>query len=252
MLYVYGVVRAGHPPPARDGVGSPACPVQMIESGPLAAAVSELPDGFDLGEQDAHAHLAVLIALLATGTVIPLRMGTAAPDEDAVRSAVLDSAQDAMVRRLQGLDGLVEVHVDADDDEAESIAAVARAAGLEPAGGLDFATKLELGHEVAGRLLEHRRRLAAEIVAELQPMAVADVARRLSQGPEDPVLRWAFLVKRDDLEAFDEAVVAVRSRHPSMSIRYVGPLPPSHFVDRQQPEPNSEQDSFSASGSWAW
>jgi Gas vesicle synthesis protein GvpL/GvpF len=252
VLYVYGVVRAGHPPPDRPGVGTPPGEVRLVESGPLAAAVTELPDDFAAGEEDAHAHLSVLIGLLKHGTVIPLRMGTAAPDESAVRRDVLDAVRDDMVGRLDQLDGLVELHVDADDDETESIAAVARAAGLRPAAATDLESRMELGQEIAALLFERRQQLAAEILADLRPVALADVARTVSQGPEDPVLRWAFLVKRDDVEIFDESVIAVRSLHPSMSIRYVGPLPPVHFVDWQRTEASREPDSFTGDGRWSW
>ncbi|HZC72671.1 MAG TPA: GvpL/GvpF family gas vesicle protein [Jatrophihabitans sp.] len=252
MYYVYGVVREGHPPPKRKGVGAPPADVTLVESASLAAAVTELPDDYVAGEEDARAHLNVLIALLKDGTVIPLRMGTVEPDEEAVRTDVLDSAQAEMGRRLDALDGLVELHVDADDDESESIAAVAGAAGVRIPAHADLDTKLEIGQQVASLLVEHRRRLAEEILAELRPFAAGDTPRSVGAGPEDPVLRWAFLVKRDDLESFDDAVIAVRSHHPSVAIRYVGPLPPAHFVDWDRVPAEAKPDSFSAQGRWSW
>ena len=253
MLYVYGVVRAGQPSPDVTGVGSPAGDVRLVESGPLAAAVSELPDDIALQDEDARAHLRVLIRLLDDGPVIPLRMGTVAPDDDVVRAEVLDAVRDEMAARLAALDGLVELHVDADDDETEAIAEVARGAGLDGRAATDFGSRLELGEEIAELLIERRRRLAEQIMARLRPHAVQDTPRAVLQGPEDSVLRWAFLVKRDDLEAFDDAVVDVRSAYPSITVRYVGPLPASHFVDWQrttQSEPVT--DNFSAQGSWGW
>ena len=48
-------------------------------------------------------------ALLRYGPVLPVRMGTVAPGPEEVRSDVLDSAQDELVRRLDALDGLVEL-----------------------------------------------------------------------------------------------------------------------------------------------
>src|SRR5262249_41448741 len=129
MRYVYGVVRSAHR--ARGelyGVGRPPAAVRLVSAGPLIAAVSDVEDGFVVEEADARAHVHVLIALLGGGPVIPLRLGTVAPDDDAVRAEVLDAARDELARALDALDGLVELHVDADDNEAEAIAAVAGAA----------------------------------------------------------------------------------------------------------------------------
>jgi hypothetical protein len=251
MLYVYGVVRDSRPPAGAKGVGSPPRDVRMVSSGPLAAPVSEIPGDFAVAESDAHAHLHVLTALLRDGPVIPLRLGTVAPDDEAVRAEVLDAQRAAMLRRLDSLDGLVELHVDADDDEEEAIAAVSTAAPGAGARSVDLEAKLEFGEQIAALLIEHRQALAQAIVADLRPIAVTDTPRSLIEGPEDPVLRWAFLVQQDDLELFDEAVVGVRSKHPSLAIHYVGPVPAAHFVDWQtSSEPGD--DNFSGQGHWGW
>jgi hypothetical protein len=251
MLYVYGVVRDSRPPAGAKGVGSPPRDVRMVSSGPLAAPVSEIPGDFAVAESDAHAHLHVLTALLRDGPVIPLRLGTVAPDDEAVRAEVLDAQRAAMLQRLDSLDGLVELHVDADDDEEEAIAAVSTAAPGAGARSVDFEAKLEFGEQIAALLIEHRQALAQAILADLRPIAVTDTPRSLIEGPEDPVLRWAFLVQQDDLELFDEAVVGVRSKHPSLAIHYVGPVPAAHFVDWQtSSEPGD--DNFSGQGHWGW
>jgi gas vesicle protein GvpL/GvpF len=251
MLYVYGIVRAGHPPVDPRGVGRPPGEVRLVESGPIAAPVSEVPDDFAVDEADARAHVHVLIELLSGGPVIPLRLGTVAPDDAAVHTEVLDPVRAEMVTLLDELDGLVELHVDADDDEAEAIAAVAASAPRPADGSDDLGAKLELGEAVASLLTQQRQRLAEAIVGRLRPLAVRDVPRSVIEGPEDPVLRWAFLVQADDVVNFDEAVIGIRSEYPSMSIRYVGPLPPAHFVewDPQAPE---NADSFRGGGNWGW
>ena len=52
MRYVYGVVRAEHPPAQLKGVGRPPVDVRLVlvPSGPLAAAVSDVDDGLLLRE----------------------------------------------------------------------------------------------------------------------------------------------------------------------------------------------------------
>lgn len=253
MRYVYGVVRSAHQA-VEDlyGVGRPPAAVRLVSSGPLAAIVSDVDDGFNVEEADARAHVHVLIGLLGGGPVIPLRLGTVAPDDDAVRAEVLDAARDDLAGALDGLDGLVELHVDADDNEAEAIAAVAGAAPVRPGESVDFQSALEVGQHVAQLLIEHRQRLADEIVERLRPIAVRDAPRSAINGPEDPVLRWAFLVKADDITTFDETVVSIRAAYPSLAIRYVGPLPAAHFVDWRAAPERDETDPFQTQSNWGW
>jgi hypothetical protein len=182
MRHVYGVVRPGHPTRIR---GIDGASVEVVACGPVAAAVSDLER--ELAPEDAHAHLDVLIGLLDDGPVLPVRFGTAAPDDDAVRAEVLaPSAQ--LAPRLDALDGMVELHVDAPD-------------------GVDLTALRALS---------------------------ADVADRAGGG-------CAYLVRRDDLARFDRAV----DRLGEPLIRYVGPLPPAHFVE-------ARADSFTASEGWGF
>lgn len=254
MRYVYGVMRATHRATEElHGVGRPPAAVQLVKSGPLAAGVSDVQEGFVVEEPDARAHIEVLTGLIGAGPVLPLRLGTVAPDDDAIRAEVLDAARDDFVAALDALDGLVELHVDADDNEAEAISAVAQAAPTAPGQTLDFDAALDLGQHVGALLIEHRQRLADEIVARLRPIAVRDTPRSVIQGPEDPVLRWAFLVKTDDLATFDESVVGIRAAYPSLAISYVGPLPAAHFVDwRSTSDDGAASDSFQTDSNWSW
>lgn len=254
MLYVYGVTRSGREQPSAAGLGTPPERVRLVESGPLAAAVSELPDDYVLRDEDARAHLQVLIGLLADGPVLPIRMGTVAPGEDVVRHEVLDAVQDELTGRLDSIEGLVELHLDADDDEQASVAAVAEQAGPRPGPGSDLAARIQFGEEIAALLVDYRRQLASEIVEELRPLARRDAPRAVVKSAEDPTLRWAFLVDQADLPKFDAAVAAIRTEHPELVIRYAGPLPPSHFVDAQ---PSAEihdttTDRFQSQGAWGW
>lgn len=254
MLYVYGVTRSGREQPSAAGLGSPPEQVRLVESGPIAAAVSDLPDDYVLQDEDARAHLQVLIGLLAEGPVLPIRMGTVAPGEEAVRNEVLDAGQAELASRLDSIDGLVELHVDADDDEAASIAEVAKSATPPPGPGSDLASRIEFGEEIASLLVDYRQRIAEEIVERLRPLAESDTPRSTVNSAEDPTLRWAFLVQQDDLPRFDAAVAEVRARYPELAVRYAGPLPPSHFVAGQPTTepPEAMTDSFQSQGAWGW
>jgi hypothetical protein len=224
----------------------------IVESGPIAAAVSEVGEELPITEDDARTHLHVLIDLLASGPVLPLRLGTVAGSDDEVRQDVLDARAGELAPALDALDGVIELQLDVDDDEAESLAAITAASLGRHAAPMDLSATVELGQQVAGVLMEHRQQVADEVVGVLRQLSVDDVARSLIRGPEDPVLRWAFLVRLDDLHLFDEAIVSLRAENPTLCFRYVGPLPAAHFVDRIEVAAQHASDTFRGDGSWGW
>jgi hypothetical protein len=251
MRYLYGVVPVGQQAPDRTGVGSPPQPVRVLEGNTVAALVSDLPDGYEVHEQDARQHLQVLIAALRDGPVVPLRMGTVAAD-DAQAREVLAAAEAHLARNLEKLADLVELQVDADDEMDDVVALVTGGAPPLDLTGADLATRIEVGQRIAALVTDHRREVAASVVDRLRRLSVDDVPRAQLGGPEDPVLRWAFLVKRDDVELFDDAVASLRAEFPSLTFRYVGPLPAAHFVDREPVPATEPADSFRGDGSWGW
>ncbi|MBX6388114.1 MAG: GvpL/GvpF family gas vesicle protein [Frankia sp.] len=249
-LFLHCVVRAEHqlPSPPPLGVGEPAQPVRLLRAGPVAAVASPVTGLAVVGEQEAQRHLDLLVELLDGGPLLPLRLGSVAPDEEAVREEVLTPAAEELLARLDALDGLVEVHVDVDEDAMTAVRAAVdddpRLAAAVSAGGPgpdDIDARVALGERVAEAVVARRERQADALLARLRPAALADAGRGRMGGPEDPVLRWAFLVRRDDepeqhdLRHFDQAVEQVRREHPELVIEYVGPLPAFHFTTGYEP-----------------
>jgi hypothetical protein len=262
-VHLYAVTLSDHPPPGIPGAGGPSAAVRIVSSGSVAAAVSELPDGARLTDQDAATHLDVLVALHRDGPVIPVRFGTVAPDDAAVRDEVLASAASSLESRLAALDGLVEVHLDAEDDERFAIRQlVAEDPGLRGGGdSRDLGSLLELGHEVGARLVQRRERQAETVLSCLRPLVVRDTPRSRVGGPEDPVLRWAFLVEKGKLWEVDDEVARLRAEMPELSFSYVGPLPVMSFLEENlEPEntPSHRQhdsfggDSLAEHSRWGW
>lgn len=249
-VLVYGLVRSGHPDPRNlPGVGEPPATVRLVRSGPVAAAVSDVTD-VELGDAEAVTYLDVLTALLRDGPVLPVRFGTVAPDEDAVRAEVVDPERDLLAGRLDELDGLVEVRLDVRVDEA---AGIRRAIAENPqlrrlvdrartSSALDI--RLGLGEEISRALDARRGVLADRIVETLGDLAVAHVVRL----PDDVTLAsHAFLVPAARLNDVDEAVQRLRAElGADYDIEYVGPLPAFDFIEGEprQPEP--------AQGRWGW
>ncbi|CUU59819.1 Gas vesicle synthesis protein GvpL/GvpF [Parafrankia irregularis] len=267
-VVLYGIVRADHPLPAQErdagpgpalGIGHPAASLRLVRSGPLAAVVSETTDLGELGEHEAIRHLEILQRLLADGPVLPVRLGTVAPDDESVRTEVLEPVQDGLPEQLDAIDGLVELYLDIEEEEqvelAEAVAGTPLAYAPPPD---DLDARIQLGQQIADLVVARRTAQAEEILDDLRPLARADRPRRHHGGPEDPALSWAFLVPADRLPDFDAAVERVRAARPSLKVDYVGPLPAVDFVDfparvlTTAPAADTTGDAFGGSGRWGW
>lgn len=249
-LQVLGVVREGHPPPAA-GAERERLGVRLVQSGALAAAVVDIGEDAELTEEDAGGHLDLLILLLRDGPVLPLAFGTVSPDEDAVRSEVLDPAAADLQQRLEAVDGLVEARLEIFFEESSALRDVLREdrrlQGLasEARGGrAGLDTRVALGEAVSNRLLEWRQARSHRMLPTLAA-AAEDVVTLESQEPLQQ--RWAFLVRAEKLESLDEAVSKIRSSlGKTAAMEYVGPLPVYSFLGEPQVEPAPQRSA------WGW
>ncbi|SNQ47136.1 Gas vesicle synthesis protein GvpL/GvpF [Frankia canadensis] len=271
-VIVYGVTKVDHPEPepAPVGLGEPGGPVHLVRLGPLAAAVSATARLGVLGEQEAMRHVDILRLLLEAGPVLPMRLGTVAPDEESVRNEVLAPVGDMLPERLDAIDGVVELRVEAEEDERSALAAVLPGSALAgttiPA---DLDSRIRLGERVADLVVARRIAQAEDVLALLRPLARADRSRRRHGGPEDPVLSWAFMVATEDVAEFGAALRRARVAHPELVIEQVGPLPAVSFVDLPpelggrvaQDDPQAgwtgrpgeaAGDTFAGTGRWGW
>jgi len=272
-VVVYGVTKVDHPEPepAPTGLGEAGGPVHLVRLGPLAAAVSATAKLGVLGEQEAMRHIDILRLLLESGPVLPMRLGTVAPDEETVRKEVLAPVGDVLPERLDAVDGFVELRVEAEEDERTALAAVLPGSPLAgttlPA---DVEGRIRLGEQVADLVVARRIAQAEDLLALLRPLARDDRSRRRHGGPEDPVLSWAFLVAADDVGAYGDALRRARVAHPELVIEQAGPLPAVSFVDlppelggRLTPDDPSAGwtgrpgeppagDTFAGTGRWGW
>lgn len=231
-LHVYGVVRADHRLP--EGLpGLRGAAVGLVTYDDLAVVVSPVGEDHEPVDEDARTHLAVLTALVPGGPVLPLRLGTLAPDEDAAATEVLGSSASELRRDLDAVDGLVEVHVDVADDEQQRLREIAREAPALPSfhegsrAGRALEYRVRVGQLVAVRLAERRTAEAEAILARLAPLAVSDTPRGAADGW---VMRWAFLLRREDLPRFDEALDEVYAGYGgTRDVTRVGPLPVFSF-----------------------
>ncbi|WP_369524655.1 GvpL/GvpF family gas vesicle protein [Streptomyces agglomeratus] len=214
------------------GVGDPPEKLRTVDGRSLVAVVSEAPEGLKAKRRDVLAHQSVLERLMADGSVLPLRFGALAPDDDAVQQ-VLDERADAYLERLSELDGCVEFHLKASvveearnillgSEEARRLNEDVRAGR----GGQDL--RMALGGLFAGEVQRRHEVLAAETVDALRPVA-RDV--RTSEPTGDDFVSVSFLVEQARQNEFLTAQKDLADRcGEDFAFRLHGPLPPYSFV----------------------
>ncbi|MFF6883107.1 GvpL/GvpF family gas vesicle protein [Streptomyces sp. NPDC012421] len=236
-LYVYAITAAS-PEPGLDGlegVGSEPSPPRTITAGPLAAVVSDTSEEIRPARRDLLLHQAVQERLMATGSVLPLRFGYVAADEETVRAA-LESDTDARLAALERLRNCAEFHVRASqgDDgpllrrildevpEARDLAARLRGGDEDPR------LPLALGELMAGQVQARQLALAEDLVGALEPYARDRVVR---EPTGDDFLNLSLLVADDRTDALLETWAELGRRlGDDVVLRFSGPLPPYSFA----------------------
>ena len=253
LSYVYAVGRPGADLDAAAAglAGLYGDPVRTVVSGGLAAVVSAVPaqDFSEAGlraqledlarlEGMARGHHAVVDALAARTTVLPLRLATVHID-DASTGQVLDASRDDFTELLGRLDGHVEwgVKVYADPDSALG-------SGPEPAAvpsdGSGSPGRAYLQRRRAQRNTRQNAHRAAQDVAARVGEAAASlsadqVAHRPQQGEPaagsgENIANFAYLVARSDTETFRSAIDEAAHGAGGVRVEVTGPWAPYSFA----------------------
>jgi hypothetical protein len=241
VLIVHGVLRE-RDRTVLDRLDSGPVHRRTVAAGALAAAVSEAPDS-GLTADDAVAHLDLLVALANDVPVLPLPLGTTAPDDDAVREEMLTPAADQLEQQLAAVADLVEVRLDLAFDTDALVAdsrkgdpAIERLAVRTRAAGAGLADRMALGEAVAARVADIEAALFEEWTAGLAALA----ERVAVLQTDEQVRRTAYCLRRDRLPDADAAVARLRAAAAGRAgVEYVGPLPLYSFLDEppRAPEP---------------
>jgi len=258
IWYVYGIVpgefSAGALPEGLDD-----SVVAVERRGDLAALVSVLdgasyaPERVEQSSGDvewlsprATAHDRVLTWASDHGAVVPLPMFSVFSGRDAVR-AMLDERttqlSTALTRVRRGREYALRVYrVDAElldviPEMSPRLRELAeQAAAASP--GQRYLLERKLDGEKRGELRNVTQQVVDDIVERLGGHAVEAVLSSIPRvaertaGSGTMVLNAAFLVPPSALEAFQETLTAIVSRHDQRGFRFdfTGPWPPYHFT----------------------
>jgi hypothetical protein len=235
--YVYGLVKAdAELPPDLEGLGPGR--VGTIAHQRVAAIVSDVPTGRPLGTRDdLIAHERVLDAVAERTAVLPMRF-PAVVEEDGVVSELLAPNQERFMEALARLDGLVQFTVKGRFEQDAVLCEIAEADDeimalrervRDVPEDASYYDRIRLGELVVTAMEQRRDEVGRRVLERLRPFAVDMSPRPLAQP--DEVLNAAFLVARDRVENFDDAVEGVgRDLAGRVRVRLVGPLAPYDFV----------------------
>ncbi|MER5853726.1 GvpL/GvpF family gas vesicle protein [Streptomyces sp. NPDC002012] len=235
-VYVYSIVLATHPQrlDGLHGVGDPPATLRMVRTEILSAVVSDAPEELRPKRRDLSAHQSVQEQLMADGTVLPLQFGFTTVDDDAVR-AVLEDGTDNFSERLRALEGCVEYHLKAAQDEDALLRQIlqesdeARELNEEIRSGRSSPElPLALGELVSQEVQARQDRLAVAVLDALRGLAREE---RSSQPTGNDFLNVSFLVERDNEKTFLGAEQDIaKELGEDFDLRLVGPLPAYSFV----------------------
>jgi hypothetical protein len=163
--------------------------LRAIRNEGLAAVVSDAPEGLRPKRRDLVAHETVLETLSAAGTVVPMRFGTVAPDDEAVITELARGAG-RYTELLTRLAGHVERNVKGTHQEdalltdllSENPQLRARNEALRAEGGGSQSDRMEFGEQMALGVEQRSTRDAAYVVAALRPLAMLTVTLRRSRA----------------------------------------------------------------------
>lgn len=204
-LAVHAIVRNRRTDKALDAIQlrRSAPPYRLVESGELAAAVTDAPSSSSSDEdpRGVRDHAEVIARLLRRSTLIPAPFGLRARDDAAVR-VLLETQRVALLDALDFFEDGYELRLHA---------------GARP--GETTSEPLERAARFAYENLRHHAR----------------AARILPVGAEGCLLSAAFLIPRSDWIRFVELVGDWESRSPGLRLDVTGPWAAYDFVELVSP-----------------
>jgi gas vesicle protein GvpL/GvpF len=231
MIYVYAITdRPDSPLPAETGLGGSLLNIPYRD---IAAVVSSLTTSqVPATENNLWAHETVVEGLVLDRAVLPLRFGTVFPDRVAVEASLSEHYAD-FTASLERVRGRVELGLrvlwkdDVGHGQEGGPSSVMSQDSASGSGRAYLLSRLEQDR----RIQTWRQRgeaLAAEINAPLAGLSVEHTQQVLTT--HRLLLTAAYLVRREDLTAFQRQVEAVSVAYPALSFLCTGPWPPYSFV----------------------
>src|SRR6187551_3790675 len=236
--YVYCVIQSADPLKfGAAGIGDNGMEIHTVHYRDLAAVVSDVPLGvLDSTRENVLAHERVNEIVMRDHTVIPMSFGTIFKTRDDIvellRSAyeafadVLSKMQDKLEFGLKVLwdrDEIVKT-IETEDEDIHRLKTE-----ISSQKGSTYFARMQYGRLIDSALQQRSERYVTEFLQRLRDVSVAS---RVNRAIGDKmIMNAAFLVQRDQEQAFDRRIKDIASAFDKLTFKYTGPWPPYNFVN---------------------
>jgi hypothetical protein len=242
--YIYGVayaepLRNGGSPFQSTGIGEGNGQIRTVESGDLAAVVSDAPlIRYDVTRENLVAHQRVLEEVMERSDVLPVSFGIVATNDQAVKEKLLESESDALHQSLDYVRGKAELTLQVlwiEDQmfreivaENSDIRQLRDSVAGQPADVVQQ-ERVRLGELTAAAVERKSQQEAQAILDALTPLVLET---RVNDNLTDMMLlNAAFLADKSRIPDVDAKVRDLgQAAAGRMIFQYVGPLPAYDFV----------------------
>ena len=178
-------------------------------------------------------HQSVIEGFMKASTVIPVKFGTIARDEEEIME-ILDTGYSGFKNAIEAMDGKTQVEVLAlwnnldevikEIGKKKDIRSFKEAAALRPS--KEYA--IELGRMVKRALDEETGRIRDEILDDLKGYVPGIRTHDLMD--DRMIMNMAFLIERNNIHKLYEEIDSMNERYGGdVNFRIIGPLPPYSF-----------------------
>jgi hypothetical protein len=236
--YVYCIIRSSSPLKfGAIGMDDQWSEVYTVNYKDMAAVVSDVPMvPLDSTRENVLAHERVNEIVMRDHTVIPMSFGTIFKTRDDIlellRSAY-DAFNDVLNKMQDKLEFGLKVLWDRDDmvrvieNEDEDIHRLKNEISSQK--GSTYFARMQYGRLIDGALQARSERYVAEFLEKLRDVSVAS---RINRAIGDKmIMNAAFLVQREQEQAFDRRIKQIASQFDKLTFKYTGPWPPYNFVN---------------------
>jgi hypothetical protein len=236
--YVYCIIEASDPLKFGPvGIGTDPAEVYTVHFKNLAAIVSDAPlEVLDSTRENVLAHERVNETVMREHTVIPMSFGTVFKTREDIIELLRSAAEafgDVLNKMQNKLEFGLKVLWDRDqavrevEAEDEDISRLKKEISGQK--GPTYFARMQYGRLVDGALHGRSERYVASVLDELRDVSVAS---RINKPIGDKmIMNAAFLISRDQEQAFDSKVKSIASRFDKLTFKYTGPWPPYNFVN---------------------
>ena len=236
--YVYCIIEAAEPLGFGPvGIGADPSEVYTVHYKNLGAVVSDAPlEVLDSTRENVLAHERVNETVMREHTVIPMSFGTIFKTREDIVELLRSAAEafgDVLNKMQNKLEFGLKVLWDRDqavrevESEDEDISRLKKEISGQK--GPTYFARMQYGRLVDAALHARSERYVAVVLDDLRDVSVAS---RINKPIGDKmIMNAAFLISRDQEQAFDAKVKSIASRFDKLTFKYTGPWPPYNFVN---------------------